>query len=771
MSNTSENQNSFRRALHAIAGKYREVILSILLFIVLDLGVLVLNFYISFQIQGDAAAVNLSGRQRMLSQRTAKVLYQLKEAQALGKDTAKPLAELKAAYQLFDTTLTALDKGGEATGGDGKPMTLAAVPKEARAPLEQANQVWGDCRMRLQTVLSEGASPSAASILGAIEAADANNLKLLGLMNDLTTALEHIAQRKAGTLRTVQTVAIVLVLINFGIIMVHVIGKLKRSDEAVEEHSIELENANSQLESANTSLESAVQMLENTNGQLKTLSAELQSAKQESDTIFATVRQGLFLLGPDKLIGAQASEELKSIFQTDDFSDRNFLHLLKPLVPEKRYQTVCDYTELLFQPRKNDKQLQKFNPLKRVELNFPRPEGGFQSKFVEFTFQRIVASGEISRVLVTAMDVTERVKLEEQIRVGEERRQKQFELLFELLQVEGIQLRKFIEEAGLVLERINSVFMETAAERGSKFANPVQDKVQRVFRLAHDLKSQAASLGLLLFEKAIHQIEDQLNQLRKNPALVNEDLFSVLVAISNFQTEIEEASELIEKIGGLRSTFGGGAKHGNGSMAVVSSRFESSISHLGEASAELMKAGQNLCDTVGKRLGKNAKLAWKIADFEHLDPEQRKVLKTAILQLVRNSLVHGIELPEDREAIGKPPVGQIQIEIAKVEGGKVRLRCRDDGAGLDAAAIREQGLRSGLLDKDEAAKIPDGELYKLIFEPGFSTASGVTEDAGRGVGLDVVRASVVEMNGEIQMEFASGRFCELRIILPELAAA
>lgn len=745
-----------RSGIQALAGKYREVIISILLFIILDLGVLILNYYISFQIQGDAVAVNLAGRQRMLSQRTTKVLYQLREAD--GK--SEPLVqELQTSYQLFDSTLTAFDKGGSVMGGDNKPVTIAAVTDaNARVPLEKALSIWTAYGPKIQTLLASGSDRAIATIDDAIVAANANNLQLLKLMNEMTTALEQAAQGKGTTLRLIQTIAIVLVLINFAVIMVHVIGKLKRSDQAIEEHSLELENANSLLAHSNGQLEVA-------NFQLEEASTELAVAKQESDTIFAAVRQGLFLLGRDGQIGAQTSKELRDIFQTEAFADRSFLHLLRPLLPEKKYQTVADFLDLLFDPRKNDKQLQKFNPLKCAELNFPNPQGGFLPKHVEFTFQRIVSGGQVARVLVTAHDATDRVKLEEQLKVNEERREKQFELLFELLQVDSLRLRQFIETATASLERINGIFMERAGERGPGLGGALHDKVQRVFRIAHNLKAQAAGLGLLLFEKAIHQIEDRLGELRRLPELVSEDLLTVLVSISNFQTELEQATELIAKAANLRRTFGTSAAE---SETTPSRQVTlAAPAPVALPSQQLRATMDNLCATILPRLHKQARIEWVLEGFDTLAAPSQKALSNAAVQLVRNSLVHGLEMPAERTRLGKDPVGTIKLELRPNGPGQYLLSCRDDGSGLDTASIREKALREGLIDHHTARTATDDELCALIFEPGFSTAGEVTEDAGRGVGLDALKAEIMdELDGQISIEFATGRYCKFAIALP-----
>ena len=134
--------------------------------------------------------------------------------------------------------------------------------------------------------------------------------------------------------------------------------------------------------------------------------------------------------------------------------------------------------------------------------------------------------------------------------------------------------------------------------------------------------------------------------------------------------------------------------------------------------------------------------------------------------LLRNAVVHGIEPPEQRRAAGKDPVGSISVTVSQ-EGNEVGVEFRDDGGGLDYARIRARGLARGLLAPDAAAD--DAALAQLIFLPGFSTAEGVTELAGRGIGMDVVRAEVNAMGGRIEIESQPGAGTpgtRIRLLLP-----
>ncbi|HWH72636.1 MAG TPA: hybrid sensor histidine kinase/response regulator, partial [Methylibium sp.] len=135
----------------------------------------------------------------------------------------------------------------------------------------------------------------------------------------------------------------------------------------------------------------------------------------------------------------------------------------------------------------------------------------------------------------------------------------------------------------------------------------------------------------------------------------------------------------------------------------------------------------------------------------------------AFEHLLRNCVTHGIEAPEARAAAGKDAAGHIVVALRQ-EGNEVSVEFRDDGAGLDLPRIRDKGVAMGLIDA--ATPHADAELANLIFMPGFSTAANVTELAGRGVGMDVVRSDVNALGGRIETASAPGQGTSFKLVLP-----
>jgi len=146
-----------------------------------------------------------------------------------------------------------------------------------------------------------------------------------------------------------------------------------------------------------------------------------------------------------------------------------------------------------------------------------------------------------------------------------------------------------------------------------------------------------------------------------------------------------------------------------------------------------------------------------------LDKTVIERLGDPLVHLLRNSIDHGIEQPHDREAAGKPPAGMILLS-AEHSGGEVLIRITDDGRGMNPAAIHAKAVERGMISAD--AELTNKELFKLIFEPGFSTAAKVTSVSGRGVGMDVVKRAIDSLRGIIDIDSRMGKGTTITIRLP-----
>ena len=148
-----------------------------------------------------------------------------------------------------------------------------------------------------------------------------------------------------------------------------------------------------------------------------------------------------------------------------------------------------------------------------------------------------------------------------------------------------------------------------------------------------------------------------------------------------------------------------------------------------------------------------------------LDKNLVEALADPLVHLVRNAVDHGIESPEDREKAGKSRQGKVVLSAAQ-EGDHILLSIEDDGKGMDAEVLRRKAVEKGMMDEDAAARLEEKDCYNLIFHPGFSTKTEISDVSGRGVGMDVVKTRIAQMNGMVEIDSVKGKGSKITIKLP-----
>jgi two-component system, chemotaxis family, sensor kinase CheA len=148
-----------------------------------------------------------------------------------------------------------------------------------------------------------------------------------------------------------------------------------------------------------------------------------------------------------------------------------------------------------------------------------------------------------------------------------------------------------------------------------------------------------------------------------------------------------------------------------------------------------------------------------------LDKNLVEALADPLVHLVRNSVDHGVEMPDIREKAGKPRLGVVVLS-AQQEGDHILLSIKDDGAGMDPEILRSKVIEKGLMDAEAAARLDNKGCFDLIFMPGLSTKEQISDVSGRGVGMDVVKTKISQLNGTIDIESELGKGTELRIKVP-----
>ncbi|HKY02971.1 MAG TPA: ATP-binding protein, partial [Burkholderiales bacterium] len=404
--------------------------------------------------------------------------------------------------------------------------------------------------------------------------------------------------------------------------------------------------------------------------------------------------------------------------------------------------TAKDYMELLFGERVNEKLVGDLNPLDVVEVNFPNASGGFDTKFLEFRFSRVYEQGVLSHLLVTVNDISERIKLQRELYASQERAEAQMDLLMEVLHMEPQVLRNFLVGTRDALEGVNDVLKQPVRHQ-----EDYGQKVASIFRLVHRVKGDAAAAGLRSIESAAHEIENSLDGLRKLPRIGGNDFLALAVRLDLLFARVEALDALLQKFGSLQSV-------------AAETRVEASP----------WTVYEQLAKRVAERQGKRVSFAYRGVDYEAIPERYRNAIGDMLTQFVRNACVHGIETPEVRSAMGKSPIGELSASVLHTRNSGLEFSLRDDGAGLSVEKIRASVIESGRMSAAEAAASPAAKLLHFIFEPAFSTANSIDEDAGRGVGLDLVKTLAQSLGGRIRLSSVPGSYTEFRVSFPPLSA-
>ena len=465
-----------------------------------------------------------------------------------------------------------------------------------------------------------------------------------------------------------------------------------------------------------------------------------EKARRDTENILNTVQEGLFLLDDKLTIGSQFSTATKGIFGKDELSGVTFHDLLRDIITERDMQLTDDYVELLFGGRVNENLIADINPLNQVEINIER-EGAYQTKYLSFNFNRVRVGGVLSEILVTVNDVSDKIKLQAELEELREKAQDQLNMLTNLLHIEPNTLSRFLDDVASSLANINDIFRES--QGGS---SDHHKKLDQIFRIIHKVKGDAAALNLESFEYRAHEFEDMLMALREQQSIGGNDFLPLTVKLNEFLMHHTTVSGLVDRFNKMQAPE---------TAAAPAAEPEQSWDALGQ-----------LVNRIASEQGKQVDLHAEQFDVNAIPHKYNKTVWDIAVQLVRNSVVHGIETPHERQDSQKGDAGKLDLTFQRHDHG-YELTVRDDGCGIDAEKIRAKAIEKGMARAEDLASWNQNQLFALIFEPGFSTASEVTKDAGRGVGMDIIKDIVQETRGQVQLNTTPGQYCEFKILLPE----
>ncbi|MDO5686676.1 MAG: ATP-binding protein [Neisseria sp.] len=724
--------------------KYRTIIISVVLFLVFDLTILGLNYYYSFRVQQSAVEINLAARQTNLIQQIAKTLSDInllaerdfsngREVNVVGlkQETYRQFDELKQARDLFDDTLKAFDVGGEVTGVENNPVKVNAIDiLSAQNNVEQTKNLW-EPFLGLIDNFANGYQRNNLlldNIQFAADYARIYNTRLSTEMGQLTTALEQRSQQQANIVRLVQIVGIVAALAIFLFIVFRALRQLLRTD------------------------------------------AELAEARQETTQIMATVNEGLFLIDRELTVGNEYSAQLEKIIGQKSIGGKRLPEVLEQMVSEETLKVVKTFVKQLYNKRVVEDLVMDLNPLQQITVLVNDENNNKITRYLDFRFSRVYQGEEIERALVSVSDVTEAVKLEERLAQEREQNEEQMQMLSTVLNADRNLMSGFVRSSKQRIIEINNILKES-----DRSQEAMEDKVRRIYREAHSLKGEASALKLRSYVTLCESFEDKIKVLQNKTNLSGNDFLSLTMSLD----EIMGLSGLIETLNSRISEsivgFGKDDKSVQPELAKEENlqsddEFEELViidaSEHQVSDESIKKYYANFAADIAERNRKSVTLSCNGMSDARLDERQRELVKEISVQFLRNAIVHGIETPAERRTAGKAETGQVQLLLVRNDQHSADLIVEDDGGGIDFDKIREKARQSGRYSAEEIATWDEKQIFGLIFNSGFSTAEHAGEDAGRGVGLDIVKDRIRKLNGKLKVASSPGQYTRFTINFP-----
>lgn len=442
--------------------------------------------------------------------------------------------------------------------------------------------------------------------------------------------------------------------------------------------------------------------------------------RDEIAVIKDNIKVGLFLIDHNFIIQSNYSRYLEEMLSESNLAGKPFVDIFSSSITSSELQAIKDYFNMIIARAYDQAMLEEINPLN--EIYYVNAKTG-DRKIFQCSFTMVERGRDEVFLQIMIYDITTRVDLRRKLEEEEARRQEEMQPFFELLQV---QPEAFNDFSGGMEYEFENIYKTLKNEEFS-----THDALAKVFQSVHAMKSNAVMLGLNIFGNKLHTLEAKVKRLRDmTEAVPFAEMLNLTMDIEKISVENERFKEIIVRI----------QAYGN----IAADEDTQSLHALVES---LTKCASKAGEDMEKRI----KFVTADIDAGAINRGPKRIIKDILMQLIRNSAVHGIEYPDVRKQKGKNETGTIKLSIKMSEDYEsIHIKLSDDGMGLDYRKIAERAIANNLI-KREDAKNKD-MLIKAIFMPGFSALSENKETSeGLGMGLNLVRERVKKINGLMKL--------------------
>ncbi|GAB4229277.1 MAG: hypothetical protein Tsb0034_00900 [Ekhidna sp.] len=452
--------------------------------------------------------------------------------------------------------------------------------------------------------------------------------------------------------------------------------------------------------------------------------------------VFENIEQGIFLLDKEFKISKFHSKAMKEIFSNERIAGENFASFMRPLILPRELEALEMFMRHLFNDDMDEAVVNQLNPIDQVKIHTEK-DGVVSTKYIRVEFTRIYRKERITNIMVTVSDETESILLQQHLEEAEKKKQLETERVLSILKIDPSVLRGFLHNSKKMLKSISERYEKNDTDEYT-------DLLSFTFDIVHNLKGNAMVIGMELMGNKFHEIEEAISKLQSKEVR-GKDFLAILYEVDEADRMIAEISEMLSKIVNIYKKLP--AEGDTAEKVMVVSALEQGV------------------ETLSKEVGKNVELVFQNEDDVVLAQKYVEPFKDIMIQLIRNSIIHGIEPPDVRMGKGKVMIGKLKIEMHRDEHDLI-IRYSDDGQGLNMEKIRMKAVEKGLVTETALKEMGEEDLQKLIFQEGFSTADNVDKHAGRGQGMQLVSNLIAENNGSFSIKHTPDESFEMTIRFP-----
>lgn len=462
---------------------------------------------------------------------------------------------------------------------------------------------------------------------------------------------------------------------------------------------------------------------------------------KQSQVVFQNVEQGIFLLNKEHKISKLYSRAMETIFHTKKIAGETLVDFMRSLLIPRDLEALEMFMKHLFNPEIDEDVVNQLNPVEQVKI-FTESQGMVNTKYIRLAFTRIENKRqEIQQIMVTVSDETEGVVLAQQLEEADEKKKLEMEQMLSILKIDPALLRGFIVNSRKELKGISDKY-ETHPDEDYK------ELLQFTFQIIHNLKGNSIVIGLQILTDKFHKIEDAITKLQDAGKVLGSDFLTILYEINEVDIIIANMGEMLRKVAGIYNKF--------------------SNEEQSDTNYDLIDSLKRGLNTMSEESGKAVNFIFNNEKNLNIPKVIQGDVKDIMIQLMRNSIAHGIESPNVRIAQKKLIKGNITVSLDQHESGsELILTYQDDGNGLNTAQIVDKAINKNIISESERDSLSNDQIVDLLFSDGFSTTDEADEYSGRGQGLGLVKSKIEGLQGTFTVDFQKGEFFEMIINLPD----